>query len=72
MRVTNRVPELVAAKFGGADNINYTEIQAATNMNYRTVSSWVKGHVTRADFPILAKWCKYLNVTVGEILEYKE
>lgn len=72
MRVINRVPELVAAKFGGAENVKYTEIEAATEMNYRTVTSWVKGHVERADFDILAKWCKYLECEVGDILVYEE
>lgn len=72
MRVINRVPELVAAKFGGEEEINLTLIQQETGMNYRTVSAWVKGHVTRADFPVLAKWCSYLGVEVGDILKYEE
>lgn len=72
MRVINRVPDLVAQKYGGADKINITEIAEATDMNYRTAASWIKGHVTRADFPILAKWCKYLGVKVGDILIYEE
>lgn len=72
MPVRNKVPELVAAKFGGAENVNLTKIEEDTGMNYRTVSSWVKGHVTRADFPVLAKWCEYLGVGVGDILVYEE
>ena len=72
MKVINRVPELVAAKFGGESEINLTEVQAATGMNYRTVSSWVKGHVTRADFPVLVKWCEYLGVKPGDILTLEE
>lgn len=71
MPVINRVPELVAAKFGGEDKVNLTEIQEATHMNYRTVSAWVKGHVTRADFPILETWCIYLGVEPGDILKLK-
>jgi DNA-binding Xre family transcriptional regulator len=72
MRVINKVPELVAAKFGGADKINYTQIETEMGMNYRTVTSWVKGHVERADFEVLAKWCKYLGVKTGDILVYEE
>lgn len=72
MRVINRVPELVAAKFGGADKINYTQIETETAMNYRTVTSWVKGHVERADFDVLAKWCNYLGVKPGDILTLED
>ena len=72
MKVINRVPELVAEKFGGADKINYTQIETETAMNYRTVTAWVKGRIERADFDVLAKWCKYLNVKVGDILVYEE
>ena len=72
MPVKNKVPELLAAKFGGEDKINLTEVQGITKMNYRTVSAWAKGHVERADFDILAKWCDYLGVSVGDILVYEE
>lgn len=71
MQVKNKVPELVARKFGDRE-VNLTEVQLATGMNYRTVAAWVKGHVTRADFPVLAKWCEYLDCTVGDILVYEK
>lgn len=72
MPVKNRIPELVAEKFGGKEEINYTRIAEATGLTYATVTSWVKGHVNRADFPVLAKWCKYLDCQVGDILVYEE
>jgi DNA-binding Xre family transcriptional regulator len=71
MAIINRVPELVAAKFGGAENINYSEIHLDTRLNYATVRSWVKGEVTRVDYPALEAWCKYLKVQPGDILKYE-
>lgn len=68
--IVNHVPELVAAKFGGAERINLTQVQLDTRLNYATVSSWVKGEVTRVDFPVLEAWCKYLSVQPGDILTY--
>lgn len=66
----NRVPELVAAKFGGKDDINMQQVANGTGLTYATAASWVKGRVERADFPVLEKWCKYLEVEVGDILKY--
>jgi DNA-binding Xre family transcriptional regulator len=69
--ITNRVPELVAAKFGGEDKINLSEVERDTGLTYSTVSRWVKNRVDRADFPILEVWCKYLGVGVGDLLVYE-
>ena len=71
MPVINHLPELVAKKFGGKNEINLSKVQEETGLNYATVSSWVKGHVNRADFNILEVWCKYLGVEVGDILVYE-
>jgi len=71
MPVINRVPELVAAKYGDK-KINLKEVEAATELDYRTVSAWMKNRVTRADFPVLEKWCNYLGVDVGDILVYRK
>lgn len=71
MTVKSRLPELVAEKFGGKEHINYSKIAEATGLTYSTVTSWVKGRVDRADFPVLDKWCKYLNCQVGDILVYE-
>jgi len=68
MTVMNRVPELVAEKFGGKDKINLSKVQEDTRLNYATVSKWVKGQVTTADFSILDTWCEYLGVEPGDIL----
>ena len=70
MPVVNRVPELLAKKFGGADKIVVQQVALDLRLSYTAVDRWVKNDVTRADFPILEKWCDYLGVGVGEILEY--
>jgi DNA-binding Xre family transcriptional regulator len=70
MPVINRVPELVAERFGGAEQVNIMQVQREIGLPYATVSRWVRGKVDRADFPILEKWCEYLGVGVGDILEY--
>jgi putative transcriptional regulator len=70
MPIVNKVPELVAKKFGGADKINLSEVAREMDLTYSTVSGWVKNRIDRVDFPILAKWCKYLNCSVGDLLVY--
>lgn len=72
MPVKNKVPELVAAKFGGVENINLSRVKEATGLNYATVSAWVNDEVKRADFPILERWCEYLGVQPGDILVYEK
>ncbi len=71
MPIENRVPELVADKFGGVDRINLTHIQEATGLGWQTVSRWVKGNVTRIEPETLEAWCDYLGVEPGDILKYK-
>lgn len=70
MMIQNRVPELVAEKFGGRDKINIAEIERDSGIAYATVARWVKNRVDRADFPILEAWCKYLNCNVGDLLDF--
>jgi DNA-binding Xre family transcriptional regulator len=69
--VINRVPELVAKKFGKR-KVVYLEIQRESGLSYPTVLSWMKRHVDRADFEVLEKWCRYLGVQPGDILVYEE
>lgn len=66
--IVNHIPDLLEAKFSG--EVNITRVQEETGLNYGTVSRWLKRRVDRADFPVLEAWCKYLNVQVGDILEY--
>lgn len=70
MSIINRLPELVAKKFGGADKVNLSDVERETGLTYSTVSRWYKGRVDRVDFPVLEVWCKYLNVKPGDILDY--
>lgn len=68
----NRLPELVAAKYGGNDKINITEVSANSGISYPTTHEWIRGKVLRIDLNILEKWCKYLGVQPGDILVYEE
>lgn len=70
MAIVNRVPDLLAEKFGGEENIVVLHVAQDLRLTYSTVERWVKREVTRADFPILEAWCKYLNVGIGDILVY--
>jgi DNA-binding Xre family transcriptional regulator len=70
MPVKNRVPELVAKKFGGKDKIVVQRVALDLHLSYTTVERWLNNEVTRADFPILEAWCKYLKVGIGDILVY--
>lgn len=72
MNVKNRVPELVAAKYGGDEKINIYEVSKAVDLSYPTTHEWIRGTIRRVDMKILAKWCKYLGVSTGEILVYEE
>jgi len=71
MPVINRVPVLVAQRFGGADNVNLKEVERQTGLNYGVVSRWLKDRIERVDLPVLEAWCKYLGVGVGDILVYE-
>lgn len=66
----NRVPELVAKKFGGKDKIVVQRVALDLKLSYTTVERWLNNEVTRADFPILEAWCEYLKVGIGDILVY--
>ena len=71
MMIVNRVPELVAAKFGGDDKVNISEVAREMVTTYSTVHSWIKGKPIRADFDMLERWCKYLGCQPGDILTYE-
>lgn len=72
MPVINRVPELLAEKFGGADKVIMQRVAQDMKVTYSVVLRWNKRDIQKVDMPILEKWCKYFGVGVGEILEYKE
>ena len=69
--IENRVPWLVAEKFGGVDKVNLKDVERETGLTYSTIARWMKNRVDRADFPILEVWCKYLNCGVGDLLVYR-
>lgn len=69
MVIKNRVPELLAAKFGDAP-VNLSHVQRDTGLSYSSVNDWAKGRVARVDLSALEAWCKYLGADVGELLVY--
>jgi DNA-binding Xre family transcriptional regulator len=71
MAIVNRVPELLAKKFGGADKVVVLQVAQDLRLTYSTVERWAKNDITRVDLPILEAWCKYLGVGVGDILIYE-
>ncbi len=72
MPIINHVPELVKKrKFPRKRRANLRKVQHETGLEYSTVARWMKGAVTRADWPVLEAWCKYLECEVGELLEYR-
>lgn len=71
MMIVNRVPELVAKKFGGKDKVVVAEVQRGVGLTYATVHSWLNDNVRRYDASALDAWCEYLGVGVGDILVHK-
>jgi DNA-binding Xre family transcriptional regulator len=70
MPVINRVPDLLAKKFGGKKKVVVQHVANDLHLTYSTAERWFKNDITRADFPILEKWCEYLDVGIGDILVY--
>lgn len=68
--MVNRVPELLAEKFGGADKVNKQQVAQDMRVTYSVVLRWNKRDIHMIDAGILEKWCEYFKVGVGEILEY--
>lgn len=70
--IVNRLPELLAAKFGGKEKIVLQEASLEMKLTYSIVHRWANGKVERVDFPVLEKWCKYLQCQPGDIFIYIE
>lgn len=68
MTIINRVPELVAERYGGKDAINVAEVQREVGLTYATVHSWLNDNIRRFDSDALDAWCVFLKVNVGDIL----
>lgn len=69
-----RLQELVRAKAAreGADKIPYETIAKDTGISYATVASYMKGQVERPHLGVLAKFCKWLDCEIGDLLVYVE
>lgn len=71
MSIINHVPELVKKKkFRYRRRINIRQVERETGLEYSTCARWLKSRVTKADWPVLEAWCKYLDCGVGDLLEY--
>ena len=72
MPVINRVPELLAKKFGGADKVIMQRVSLDTRLTYSVVLRWNKRNIQKIDTPTLEKWCEYLECQPGDILVYEK
>ena len=68
----NRVPELLAEKFGGADKVVKQQVAQDMRVTYSVVLRWNQRDIRMIDARILEKWCEYLGVGIGDILVYEE
>ena len=69
--IKNHVFELINAKFAAEHKqVNLLEVSRETVLKWPTVQSWYKSDLTRFDTKAIDAWCAYLNVGVGDILEY--
>ncbi|MFH0702770.1 MAG: helix-turn-helix transcriptional regulator [bacterium] len=51
-------------------DISIKKLAEITDIRYATLYAFVKGKTNSADFTMLNKICKFLNITPGDILEY--
>lgn len=70
--VKNNIKKLIDSKFPGRRRVNISEIAESTGLTRQTVMEWYyeADNLKRIEIGVLDKWCAYLNVTVGDILEY--
>lgn len=70
--VKNNIRKLIDGKFPGKRRINISEVADATDLTRQTVMQWYyeADSLKRYEVDVLNKWCAYLNVGVGDILEY--
>lgn len=64
MTITNLVPRLVnetPSLLGEDGKANLSEVQRQTGLNYRTVRDWYHNRITRTDFEVYDKWCKFFG-----------
>lgn len=51
-------------------DITYREVAAATGVPLATLARWASDEVERYSNDVLAAFCEYFGVGVGELLEY--
>lgn len=71
--IVNHLPEILRAQFEAKRRrVVITEIANEVQIGYSTCWNWMNGNVKQYEPETLSKWCAYLNVGVGDILEYIE
>ena len=48
----------------------YRTVQTGTGLPYATVFAHCSGRAQMMDFRVLNQFCRYLDTTVGDLLEY--
>jgi DNA-binding Xre family transcriptional regulator len=71
MAIINHIPELLAWKCGGPKMIVAQDVANEAQLSFADVIRWSKEpSLENIEAHVLAAWCKYLGVTVGQILIY--
>jgi DNA-binding Xre family transcriptional regulator len=71
MPIINHIPELLAWKCGGQKMIVAQHVANEAQLSFADVIRWSKEPtLENIEAPVLAAWCKYFGVTVGQILIY--
>ena len=71
MAIETRFMELLRKKHPGVPDDELPTITAmseAIEVQPRTISSWMKGHVERTHFGVLDKICEYLDCEPGDLI----
>lgn len=63
--IRNRLSELM-----GARRLNQRDVQRGTGLAYKTVNKWYNDELTAFDRDALLKLCRFLGVSVGDLLVY--
>lgn len=72
MALINHTPELLAWKFGSARMIVIEQVAGDTHLSQATVLRWTKeAHIDLLEAFVIEAWCRYLGVSVGQLLEYR-
>lgn len=63
--IKNKLRIILAERY-----ISIKKLAEMADIRYATLHTFVKGKTNSADFTMLNKICRALNITLGDILEY--